>query len=216
MKRIVLPIFVVLLTCLVPYMACGSNGLKELHEIAKEVEKLQLGFGDYVLGSKVNAEQKKQAGKNNIEKTLPGTYKFVDGEVFVVAKSDDDLILGIYKDYPVATREDTKQLVGDLMMRFEEPTTMAHDKVIYWAFNQNGKIKEDEYDFSKKTGETDMIATVKFQSSERIFPDRRKGDVVEKGAEKAEQANDPDKESALYVIISSNPMSKLFLALNEK
>lgn len=192
-----------------PTFACGSSGAEKLQQIAKDVSALELGFGDYVLGSKVTADQKKIAKKNSIEKTLKGTYKFVDGEIFVVAKSDDDLILGIYKDFPAATREDAKMVVGDLMMRFEEPTTMAHEKVIYWAFGKNGKISGDMYDFSKKTGETDMIATVKFQSSLPIIPDPDK-------AAKAEVADakqlEQDGERKMYIIISSNPMSKLFLA----
>jgi hypothetical protein len=34
-------------------------------------------------------------------------------------------------------------MVGDLMMQFKEPTAMAHDKLIYWAFDKDGRIPED-------------------------------------------------------------------------
>lgn len=184
----------------------AATGTEEMKRLAGEVEALKLGFGDYVLGGVLTAKQKEIAKQNAITKTLQGTIKFSDGDIHVVAKSDDGMILGIYKEFAEATREDVKKLVGELMMQFEEPTTMAHDKLIYWAFDKNGKIKEDEYDFSKQTGETEMIATVKFQSSQPIRPDAPPEKEEKKGEE---VVND---ESSIYVIISSNSLSQIFLA----
>lgn len=214
MSRIITPILL-FLTIVFPLWSYAASGADQLREVAKEVAALKLGFGDYILGGTLTDEQKKIAGQNNISKTLAGTYKFVDGDIYVVAKSDDDTVIGIYKDYPAASRDDIRSMVGDLMMRYEEPTTMAHDQVIYWAFDRNGKISGDMYDFSKKTGETEMIATVKLQSSVPILPDFKK--TVGPGPDQPGNEKDEvsHEESDLYVIISSTPMSKLFLALDK-
>lgn len=184
----------------------AATGAEEMKRLAAEVAALELGFGEYILGATLTSAQKTLAKQNTIPKTLEGTIKFNDGDIYVVAKSDDGMILGIYKEYGEATREDIKELVGELMMQFEEPTTMAHDKLIYWAFDKNGKIGEDEFDLSKQTGETDLIATVKFQSSQPIKPDAPPAQEEKKGEQ-------PVKEkTSVYVIISSNPLSRIFLA----
>ncbi len=184
----------------------SATATEEMRRLAGEVAALKLGFGDYILGGTLTGKQREIAKQNGIPKTLEGTIKFSDGDIHVIAKSDDGMILGIYKEYADATRADVKNMVGELMMQFEEPTTMAHDKLLYWAFDKNGKIQEDEYDFSKQTGETEMIATVKFQSSQPIRPDAPPEKEEKKEKEVA------DEKSSIYVIISSNPLSQIFLA----
>lgn len=215
MKSIITVMFFLFCAVLPPFTLFGGSGGEQLRQIAKEVAALQLGFGDYILGASLNESQKKIAGKNGIARTLPGTYKFIDGDIFVIAKADDNTVLGIYKDNPVATRDDVKTMVGDLMMRFDEPTTMAHDKVIYWAFGKNGKVSKEMYNFSKKTGESEIIATVKLQSSVPIHPDSEKDAAPgEKQAVTTKSDGEEDK-AGMYTIITSSPMSKLFLALNK-
>jgi hypothetical protein len=204
-----------LLTLIITHSALAGTGAVELKKLSIEVAALELGFKDYILGGTLTPQQKEIAQNNNISKTLKGTYKFQDGDIYVVAKTDDDTVLGIYKNFPQASREDVKIVVGDMMMRFTEPTTMAHDKLIYWAFSKDGKISGDEYGFSKSTGDTDMIATVKLQSSVPILPD------PEKSEKKEGEGDDFKKEieaagGSLYIIISSNPMSKIFLANNKQ
>jgi hypothetical protein len=204
-----------LLTLFMLHTAVAGTGATELKKISAEVASLNLGFKNYILGDTLTPEQKEIAQKNNISKTLKGTYKFHDDGVYIVAKADDDTVLGIYKNFPQASREEVKTIIGDLMMKFTEPTTMAHDKIIYWAFSKGGKITSDEYDFSKSTGDTDMIATVKLQSSVSILPDPEKPDTTNS------ETDDFNKEveaagGSLYVIISSNSMSKIFLASNKQ
>lgn len=169
---------------------------------------LSLGFKSYTLGQNMTKEQVDFAQKNSIPKTLKGTYKFQDGDVYVVAKADDDMIIGIYQQFEQAPREMVKQVIGDLMLRFNEPTTMAHDKLIYWAYDTNGKVSQDMYDSSKQDGKSTIIATVKLQSSISIFPDPNPQD---ENAGKAKEEIDQEKAD-LYVIVTSNPLSKIFLA----
>ncbi len=187
------------------YAEDASTAMKR---IGGEVATLSLGFNNYKLGENLTNEQKDFAKKNSISKSLEGTYKFQDGEVYIVAKADDDMIIGIYKQFESAPREVVKQVIGDLMLRFNEPTTMAHEKLIYWAYDKNGKVSQDMYDFSKQEGESTIIATVKLQSSISIFPDPNPQD---KNADKAKTQIEKEKAD-LYVIITSNPLSKIFLA----
>lgn len=179
-----------------------------MQRLGKEVATLSLGFGNYALGQSLTTEQKKFAQANSVKKSLKGTYKFLDGDVNVIAKNDDDMVIGIYKQFESASRDEVKTIVGKLMMRFDEPTTMAHDKLIYWAYNKNGRISQDTYDFAKQSGGSDIIATVKLQSSQSIFPDPDPQDK-----DKTQEKVDAQQEEAdIYVMITSNPLSKIFLA----
>ena len=49
-------------------------------------------------------------------------------------------------------------------MQFGNPTREAHDQIIYWAYNETGKISENQYADLKKDGNIPVIATVKFKS----------------------------------------------------
>ena len=190
-----------------PMGAQAEDAPAAMQRIGKEVAALNLGFGDYVLGKRLSKEQQDLAKNNRIAKSVAGTTKFQDGEIFIIAQDDTFMVLGIYKQYSDATRQQVKSVVGDLMLRFNEPTTMAHDKLIYWAFSKDGHIPQDEFDLAKKSGDTEIIATVKFSSSNSIFPDP---DPKKKEQMKADEKQTSD----IYVMITSDPLSKIFLALN--
>jgi hypothetical protein len=76
---------------------------------------------------------------------------------------------------------------------------MAHDKTIYWAFDEKGKISEEQYREAKATKTPlNTLATVKLDSSEKIMDnssDMRGGSV--------------------YYIISSEPILKIIKARAE-
>ena len=186
----------------------AEEAASAIQRIGKEVAELNLGFGDYALGRPLNEKQKELAKQNSIPKTVAGTVKFKDDNIFVIAQSDNFMVLGMYKMYDKASRQQVKTIVGDLMLRFNEPTTMAHDKLIYWAFNKNGRITQDDFDNAKQSGDTDIVATVKLSSTSAILPDPSKGEM--------HQANPEQDETAdMYVMITSNPLSKIFLAQDQ-
>lgn len=205
MKSIHGLLFGLLLSFLISVNVNAGDVAAETKRLAKEVEALQLGFGDYVLCRTLTNKQKEVARKHPVAKALAGTYKFQDGEVFVVANKKTDMVLGIYKEQSRASRGEVQTMIGDLMLRFAEPTAMAHDKMIYWAYDKNGKISEELFERSKQTGKTDIIATVKFSSSLPIAPTHTAGKGEQKEAE-----NDQEK-AGIYVIITSNPLSNIFL-----
>ena len=209
MKRVYLMLLGLLLI-VVPVGLQAGDGLIEMKRIGEEVAALQLGLGDYFIGQILDAEKREIAKKNVIHKTLDGTYKFQDGDVFVVVGKKTDMVIGIYKQNTEASREDVKKMVGELMMQFEEPTTMAHDKLIYWAFGKDGRISEDLFDMARASGGEDVLATVKFSSTLPIVQDS----VPEK--EKKEEAVKDVESSSIYVMINSIPLSKIFLSLNKQ
>ncbi len=126
---------------------------------------LGLGEGAFVIGSTLTSDQIKQARGNLLEDTYPGTIKFPSGDAVVVADERTHLVLAIYQRREDVGANDVKQMVGHLMNRFGEPTTMAHGKLIYWAFGKTGKIDEETYLEAKGTGVIEILATVKFNST---------------------------------------------------
>lgn len=77
-------------------------------------------------------------------------------------------------------------MVGELMMQFEEPTKMAHDKLIYWAFGEEGLIPQDLFDMAK-SADSEILATVKFSSDQPIRQSEKPEEGVETKAKESSQ-----------------------------
>lgn len=137
---------------------------KKITDLQKKVSSLQLGFGEYYIAHKLTAEQKSEGEKDLQEKSYPGTYTFTDEGIHVLVEKKSDTILAIYLKNEEADKEHLKQMIANLMMQFGNPTREAHDQIIYWAYNETGKISENQYADLKKDGNIPVIATVKFKS----------------------------------------------------
>jgi hypothetical protein len=172
--------------------AC-SPGADEISELFTRVEKLKIQRGDYSLAKMLTDKQKETAQRNAVEAPSPGMYKFQDNHLFVVVDKATDRVLVLYERYEPIGREKIRELVGNLFFDFGDPTVMAHEKTIYWAFNEKGKISEAHYRKAKKEGRPlKTLATVKLDSSHKIMD---KSGPVENGS--------------VYYIISSEPILKL-------
>jgi len=172
--------------------ACSPKA-DEFTDLFIRVENLNIQRHDYTLAKALTDKQKKTAQHNALEAASPGTYKFKDNDLYVVADRASDRVLVIYERYEPASREEIQELVGALFFDFEEPTVMAHDKTIYWAFDENGKISEEQFRDAKEKGEPlKTLATVKLDSSQKIMD---KSGPVESGS--------------VYYIVSSEPILKL-------
>ena len=154
---------------------------ESIERLAAAVMDLGLGAGAFVIGSSLTEEQLELARGNLLSDTYPGTIKFPSGDAVVVADEKTHLILAIYQSREEARADDVKQMVGHLMNRFGEPTTMAHGKLIYWAFGKGGKIDEKTYLESKATGKIDILATVKFNSTLDLNPGMDNDNMEETG-----------------------------------
>ena len=175
------------------FVAAGPSRADELADLFIQVEKLNIRRLDYTLGKVLTNKQKQTAQGNVQEKAAPGTYRFKDHDLYVVADRATDRVLILYERYEPASRQKIRELVGTLFFDFGDPTVMAHDKTIYWAFDENGKISEEQYRDIKEKGEPlKTLATVKLDSSRKIMGD-----------------SDPEEDGSVYYIVSSEPILKL-------
>ena len=170
-----------------------SSRADEFTDLYNRVEKLNIRRNDYTLGKVLTDKQKQTARRNVQEETVPGTYKFKDNDLYVVADKGTDRVLILYERYEPASGKKIRDLVGALFFDFGDPTVMAHDKTIYWAFNEKGKISEQQYREAKEANKPlETLATVKLDSSHKIM-----------------DSSDPGEGSTVYYIVSSGPVLKL-------
>lgn len=200
--------FLALLLSIIALPNLNAETIEEaiLHKAA-QISKLSIGYDDFIIGRKLNDEQKKLAAQSITEKTIKGTYKFQHGDFFVIADRKSDIVLGLLKEVKNAGKEDVKMIIGELMMKHHEPTLMAHDKLVYWAYDEDGKISEQQFELSRETGGKEALVTVKFSSNKPIFRDMMKETGNSEDSSKAQL-----KTADISVIIHSNPLSALYLA----
>jgi len=186
-------IFLIISILLLYFFSSTKAPADELIDLLLRVEALNISRYDYTLGKVLTEGQKETAGRNAVKNSSPGTYKFKDGDLYVVAHQITDRVLILYEQFEPASGEKIRELVGSLVFDFGEPTVMAHGKIIYWAFDQKGKLSEKDYikakDIKAKLG---ILGTVKLQSNVKIIG---RDHSVSKGR--------------AYYIISSEPVLKL-------
>jgi len=208
MKYVYLLFISLLITITPASQLLAEDGATAMNRLGADIATLKLGLGDYVLGQELTEQQKDIAQENAIEKTIKGSYKFEDNGIFVVASSTSDMVIGIYKENTTATQQDIKNMVGELMMQFEEPTKMAHDKLIYWAFGKEGIIAQDLFDMAK-SADSEILVTVKFSSDQPIRPSEEPKEGAENEVKKSSEP------ASIYVLITSDQLSNIFLAQNK-
>ncbi len=181
-----------------------NNGPAQTTEdLTDKVASLKLGLNGYIIGWEINDEQKKIAAKNPVAGSYKGTYKFSDNGLNVVVDQKSNKVLALYKNKKNGTRKQLKEMVAELMDHFDAPTTIAHDKILYWAFNKYGPITEEDFNKAKKikaTTELGIIATVKLNSEIIISPDQ-----------KDSKTNTDNATGTVYYIITSDPMVANFI-----
>lgn len=173
--------------------ANASAGTKDL---AAKIATLELGMNGYIIGTELSAEKKQHSSTHMLDDAYEGTYKFSDGDLSVVVAKKDDTVLALYQRNEEAGFEQVKKMVSGLMGLYGIPTAMAHDKLIYWAYNEEGKIPEEIYNKSREEAKKlDVLATVKFNSAFEI----------------SNEAPDDKQKGAIYFIISSDRLSQEFM-----
>ncbi|MBT8372323.1 MAG: hypothetical protein KJO34_15255 [Deltaproteobacteria bacterium] len=178
-------------------VACSPKA-DEISDLFNRVENLNIERNDYILGKVLTDKQKKSAQLNALDAASPGTYKFKDSDLYVVADHASDRVLVIYERYEPASRAKIRELVGALFFKFGDPTVLAHDKTIYWAFDEKGEISEEHYRKAKQEGRPlRTLATIKLHSSQKIM-----------------DQSGPVENGSVYYIISSEPILKLHQAQN--
>ena len=165
----------------------------DMNDLFEKVEQLTLERNGYVLGAALNKGQMETAEANPVDATSMDTFKFKDKNLYVVAQKTSNRVLVMYEQFETASQQKIQDLVGDLSMNFDDPTVLAHDKVVYWAYGEKGKITSKEFDTARQDKKKlTILATVKFMSDINI-------------TEKVKQP----VMGHVYYIISSDPILKL-------
>lgn len=172
----------------------GAAYANDLDRLFKQVQKLKIERHGYVLGKKLNKEQIKIAAANPVEANADDTFKFKNNTLFVVAQKKTNRVLVMYEQFEGATQKKIQGLVGDLYMNFDDPTVLAHDKVVYWAYAEKGKITSQAFEAARKDKKKlTILATVKLISDIKIM-----------------EASEKSSKGQAYYIISSDPILKFF------
>lgn len=180
-----------------PFSIAAEKGPEaDIKKLTESVFSLKIGIKDYIIAAALTQPQLDKLKGSPAKDAYPGTLKFFDDELMVVADESTKKVLALNERHKNVTSERLKAMVGDLMLRFGEPTAIAHEKIIYWAFDDKGKITEEAYKSAKDEGDMEVLITVKLQSTDEIVK------VI--GGEKKEAQE-------VYYLISSEPLLKQFL-----
>ena len=190
-KKMVCKICVVVL-----FLFSSLAQANDLNSLFDQVEKLKIELHGYDLGAALTQEQMETAASNPIDASSSDTFKFKDKNMNIVAQKTSNRVLIIYEQFEDATQQEIQNLVGNLYMNFDDPTVLAHDKVVYWAYTKKGIITSKEFDTARQDKrKLDILATVKLFSDINIM-------------EKVKESEPATGQ--VYYIISSDPILKLF------
>jgi len=154
---------------------------EKLTSLYDQVLSLQLNRNGYTLGAPLTPAQEEMAVSHLVEGATPGTYKFMDGNLNVVADNTTHRVMLLFEKFDDVSGQAIHDLVGSLFMDYDEPTTSAHDKIVYWAYDIKGKISSEQFQAAKSRKKSlDILATVKLNSSIEVLgdkPNSEKGNV---------------------------------------
>ena len=186
-----------LLTVFFTFQAAYATG--KTGNLTAKVAALELGMDGYTIGTKLSADKKKYSSTHMLSDAYEGTYKFSDGDLSVVVAQKDDTVLALYQRKEEAGIDQARKMITGLVGLYSDPTAMAHDKLVYWAYNEAGKIPEEKYNQSRENAEKlDVLATIKFNSDFSI----------------TDETLGEQQKGTIYFIISSDRLSEEFMDNN--
>jgi len=121
----------------------GINGFAGIFE---DVATINKGIDGYVVGKTLTNGQQKTLENNGLKSDNPNVRKFLANDNLLIAINAKNLkVLAINKRYNQIEQKQVKSMIGNLIHDNDEPTAMAHDKMIYWIFDAKGeKLTEDD------------------------------------------------------------------------
>jgi len=194
---------------------CLAVDYKEMskEDLQAKIAAFGLGLDSYIIGGKLTATQLETSQKDNDYKAYPGTVKFKDGDVFVIADKQSHAVIAVYKRNKTANKNDFKVMISGLMLQYGEPTTEAHGKTIYWNYGEDGFITEELYRTVKSQGQLEsliVLATVKFTSSENVATMTDMIDAMDK-RNKEKDVKKEDVTSDQYMMIQSDLLTQKYM-----
>jgi hypothetical protein len=184
----------IIAVCSVLFFMAGVSSAQEQDQLFNQVEKLKIQRQGYVLGAPLTKAQQAIATNNPLAAVSKKVFKFRDKNLNIVADKKTFRVLVMYEQFEKLSQSQVQEKVGELFMAYEDPTILAHDKVVYWAWGKKEKFTAAQFDMAKeKKKKLAIIATVKFNSEIKIM-DKKETQAV----------------GGVYYIISSDPLLKFF------
>jgi len=114
--------------------------------IFEDVEKIDKGIDGFIVGKALTKEQIAIMNKNGLKSEAKSVRKFLAKENLLIAVDSKNFrVLAINKRFNQIEKSRLKSMIGNLIHDFDEPTTLAHDKMLYWIYDANGeKLSEDD------------------------------------------------------------------------
>ena len=212
---------ILLLAAFLLFFTCGSAVSQPVdystlskNELQNKIVTFELGLGSYVIGKALTTAQIAISEKNHDYKAYPGTVKFKDGDIFVIADTESKVVIAVYKRNKKANKNDFKITISELMMQYGEPTAEAHGKTIYWNYGEDGLITEELYRTVKSQGQLEkliVLITVKFTSSENVETMTDMIEMMDKKNKQGEKVKNTDVTSDNYVMIQSDLLTQKYM-----
>jgi hypothetical protein len=141
--------------------------------IFEEIEIMQKGADGYILGKALNDEQKEIREQKGVKSDNPHVGKFLANENLLIAyNTQNNRVLAINKRLNKVTQVQLQTLISNLIHDYDEPTAMAHDKMIYWIYNAKGEkldgedLKSFKQSLTNKNAEKTSLAEFMKKSTE--------------------------------------------------
>lgn len=116
-----------------------------------KVASLNIGIDGYTLGKALDENQQAKARNNLVQGNVTGIYKFMDGKKLIVADEKTHKVVVIRKDFKDLDQKALRGVITTVFFKYDEPTTLTHSQMFYWAFDENGKkYTEEEWEEYKK------------------------------------------------------------------
>ncbi len=148
-----------------------GTGLLSANGIYEKVENMKKGLDGYILGSTLKKEQQ----SNSIPSDNDKVKKYlINDDLLIAINVKNNKILAINKRFNAVKQLEIKSMIGSLIHDYDEPTAMAHDKMIYWVYDKNGKkLTEDDL---KNWKDSLKVAKTKLPLVEAIKVDTKQVD----------------------------------------
>lgn len=120
-----------------------AQAKSDMYETIASINK---GIDGYIVGKTLTKEQQKLLQKNSMESQHPSIKRFLANKTLLVAVNiKNNKVIAINKKLSNLKRDKVKALIAEYIHKFDEPTAMAHDKMLYWVYDKEGKkIQEDD------------------------------------------------------------------------
>ncbi len=128
------------------FILCISLSLNASNKLYNTIEKMNKGIDGYIVGKVLNKVQEKLLNKNAVASNNKNILKFLaNDDLMIVINKKNNKVLAINKRYTKLPKKEVQKMISKFIFKLDEPTAMAHDKMLYWIYDKNGnKLSSDD------------------------------------------------------------------------